>query len=98
MNRKLFREMQAIFLKAQEELGKETVEATAGGGVVRVVMTGHQKLQSVEIAPEAIDPDDLGMLEDLIIAAVNEAVAKSQELATKRIGALTGGSKIFGLG
>lgn len=83
--------------KVQEELGNETVEASAGGGAVKVVMTGHQKVVSVKIAPEAVDPSDLGMLEDLIIAAVNEAVQKSQELVTKRMGQVTGGLKIPGL-
>ncbi len=83
--------------KVQEELGNETVEASAGGGVVTVVMTGHQKVVSVKIAPEAVDPNDVGMLEDLITAAVNEAVQKSQELVTKRMGQVTGGLKIPGL-
>jgi DNA-binding YbaB/EbfC family protein len=83
--------------KVQEELGNETVEASAGGGAVTVVMTGHQKVVSVKIAPEAVDPNDVGMLEDLIAAAVNEAVQKSQELVTKRMGQVTGGLKIPGL-
>jgi len=83
--------------KVQEELGHETVEASAGGGAVTVVMTGHQKVVSVKIAPEAVDPNDVGMLEDLIAAAVNEAVQKSQELVTKRMGQVTGGLKIPGL-
>src|SRR5579884_882855 len=83
--------------KVQEELGNETVEASAGGGAVTVVMTGHQKVVSVKIAPEAVDPNDVAMLEDLITAAVNEAVQKSQELVTKRMGQVTGGLKIPGL-
>ena len=92
-----FQKMQDEMLKAQEELGSETVEVTVGGGVVKVVMTGHQKLQSVEVDPDLLDPDDVDMLQDLIIAAVNEAVDKSQELASSRMGAFTGGLDIPGL-
>lgn len=95
--RKLAQELQAEMLKTQEALGEETVKATAGGGVVTVVMTGHQKLRSVKIAPEVLDPDDVEMLEDLIVAAVNEAVERSQQLATERMGRLTGGLGIPGL-
>lgn len=81
----------------QEELGNETVEASVGGGAVTVVMTGHQKVQSVKLAPEVVDPEDVPMLEDLIVAAMNEAVEKSRDLANKKLGALTGGMKIPGL-
>jgi DNA-binding YbaB/EbfC family protein len=93
----MMKQMQQRLAKIQEDLGNETVEATAGGGVVTVTMTGHQKVVGVKIAPEAIDPDDPSMLEDLITAAVNEAVEKSHELVTKRMGAVTGGLKIPGL-
>lgn len=96
-NLKMIQQMQNKMMKIQEELGTETVEATAGGGAVTAVMTGHQKLVSVKIQPEAIDPDDVEMLEDLILTAVNEAIAKSQELASKKMSALTGGIKIPGL-
>jgi DNA-binding YbaB/EbfC family protein len=96
-NPNVLRQMQKQLAKIQEELGNETVEASVGGGAVTVVMTGHQKVVSVKIAPEAVDPNDLSMLEDLIIAAVNEAVDKSHELVTKRMGAVTGGFKIPGL-
>jgi nucleoid-associated protein EbfC len=96
-NAKMVREMQARLAKMQEELGEQTVEATAGGGAVKVVMSGHQQVKSVVLDPAAVDPDDVEMLQDLIAAAVNEAVAKSQELATKRLGSLTGGLKIPGL-
>jgi hypothetical protein len=95
--RKLAQELQAEMLKAQEALGEETVEVSAGGGVVTVVMTGHQKLRSVKIDPEVLDPDDVEMLEDLIVAAVNEAVERSQQLAAERIGRLTGGLGLPGL-
>jgi nucleoid-associated protein EbfC len=96
-NMKALQQMQNRMLKIQEELESETVEATAVGGVVTAVMTGHQKLVSIKIQPEAIDPEDVEMLEDLIVSVVNEAVAKSQELAAKKMGALTGGMKIPGL-
>lgn len=90
--------LQEEMLKAQEELGQETVEVTVGGGVVRVVMTGHQKLQTVEIDRDVLDPDDVEMLQDLIVAAINEAVEKSQEMAADRMSAFTGGLNIPGLG
>lgn len=90
--------LQEEMLNAQEELGGETVEVTVGGGVVKVVMTGHQKLQAVEIDPDVLDPDDVEMLQDLIVAAVNEAVDKSQQMASDRMSAFTGGLNIPGLG
>ena len=89
--------LQAKMAKAQEELGNELVEATAGGGTIKVVMTGHLHVQSVEISPEVVDPDDLEMLQDLVASAVNEAIGKAQDLAQRRMGALTGGLKIPGL-
>lgn len=91
------RELQAKMLKAQEELNSATVQATAGGGVITVMMNGQQKLLSVKISPEAIDPNDIGLLEDLILTAVNDALQKSQEMAQKSLGALTGGLNIPGL-
>jgi DNA-binding YbaB/EbfC family protein len=89
--------MQQQLAKIQEDLGNETVEASVGGGAVTVVMTGHQKVVSVKISPDAVDPSDLSMLEDMIVAAVNDAVDKSHELVTKRMSAVTGGFKIPGL-
>ena len=89
--------LQDEMVQAQEALGDETVEVSVGGGAVTVVMTGHQKVQSVTIAPETVDPDDVEMLQDLILAAVNEAVERSQGLAADRLGALTGGLNIPGL-
>lgn len=94
---KQMQQMQQKLAKIQEELGNETVEASVGGGVVTVTMTGHQKVTAVKIAPEAIDPEDPQMLEDLLTAAFNEAVEKSQELVTKRMSAVTGGMRIPGL-
>jgi nucleoid-associated protein EbfC len=96
-NMRLLQQMQEKLLKAQEELGNEVVEGTAGGGAVKVAMTGHQKVQSVTIDPEVVDPEDVEMLQDLVFAAINEAVTKSHELATKRLGSVTGGMKIPGL-
>lgn len=96
MNPNLIKQMQQKLLKAQEDLGNETIEASAGGGAVTIVMTGHQKVQSVTIAPEVVDPNDIEMLQDLLLTAFNEAVAKSHELAAKRMGAVTGGLKIPG--
>jgi len=89
--------LQEEMLEAQEALGEETITATAGGGAVTVVMTGQQRVQSISIAPEVVDPDDVEMLEDLVTAAVNEALQKSQKLATEKLSALTGGLRIPGL-
>ena len=97
MSMAMFQQMQNKLLKIQQELAKETVEATAGGGAVTVTMTGQQRLQAVQLAPEVVDPDDVEMLQDLIVAAVNDALAKSQELQAKRLSALTGGLKIPGI-
>lgn len=88
---KQIQELQTEMMKTQAALGEETVEVSAGGGVVTVVMTGHQKVQSIHINPEVLDPDDVEMLQDLIVAAVNEAVERSQQMAAERMGRLTGG-------
>ena len=100
MNRNLMRqaqELQAKLAKAQEELAEAKIEASSGGGAVTVTVNGQQQILSVKISPEAIEPDDVEMLEDLVLAAVNEALTKSQELAAKRMGKLTGGLNIPGL-
>jgi DNA-binding YbaB/EbfC family protein len=89
--------LQEEMLQAQEALAQETVEVSVGGGAVTVMMTGHQKVQAVHIAREAVDPDDVEMLQDLILAAFNEAVEQSQGLAADRMGALTGGLNLPGL-
>jgi DNA-binding YbaB/EbfC family protein len=90
-------QLQAKLAKAQEELGNMTVEATSGGGAVKVVIDGHQKVHSVEISPEAVEAGDVELMQDLVMAAVNEAITKSQELVNKRLGSLTGGLNIPGL-
>ena len=89
--------LQAQLAKAQEELGNLTVEASSGGGAVTVVMNGQQKIQSVKISPEVVNPEDVEMLEDMVLTAVSEAIAKSQEAAAQHLGGLTGGLKIPGL-
>lgn len=94
---KQVQKMQAEMAKAQEALGEETVEATAGGGVVTVVVNGHQEIQSIKIDPSAVDPEDVEMLEDLVLAAVNEGLRKSQEMATEKMSKITGGLSIPGL-
>ena len=96
-NAKAMRDLQARMQKIQDDLAEATVEGTAGGGAVKVVMTGQQRVQAVALDPGAVDPDDVEILQDMIVAAVNEALAKSQELAAQRLGALTGGMKIPGL-
>ena len=83
--------LQEEMLQAQEALGEETVEVTVGGGALTLVMTGHQKVQSVTIDPGVVDPEDVELLEDLIIAAVNEAVDRSQELGSERMERFTAG-------
>jgi DNA-binding YbaB/EbfC family protein len=83
--------LQQEMLATQEALGDEVVEITAGGGAIKVEITGHQRIQSITIDPEVVDPEDVEMLQDLIVAAVNEAIEKSQSLAAERLGGLTGG-------
>ena len=90
-------QLQAKLAKVQEELGNMTVEAASGGGVVKVIIDGHQKIRSVEISPEVVNADDVELLQDLVMTAVNEAVTKSQELANKEMGKLTGGLQMPGL-
>ena len=93
---RMAREMQANMEKAQEELGRATVQGTAGGGAVTVTMTGTQECREVKISPEAVDPSDVETLQDLVLAAVSDALAKSKELAAQRLGGLTGGLKLPG--
>jgi DNA-binding YbaB/EbfC family protein len=90
-------QMQASLAKAQKELEESTVEASAGGGVVNVVVNGYPRIQSLKIAPEAVDPADVEMLEDLIAAAVNEALEKVRTMQAQRFGGLADGLNIPGL-
>jgi len=94
---KQVKKMQEQMLKAQEELATKTVEGTAGGGVVTVVVNGQKSVLSVTIKPEAVDPDDVEMLQDLVLTAVNDALAKAEELANQDMGKFTGGMNIPGL-
>lgn len=94
---KQVKKMQAQMLKAQEELETKTVEGSAGGGVVTVTVNGHKKVLNIAIKPEAVDPEDVEMLQDLVITAVNDALAKAEELANQDMGKYTGGMKIPGL-
>ncbi len=100
MNKFIMHQVQKLqekLAKAQEERNTTIIEASSGGGVVKVTINGQQKIQSVKISPEVIDPDDVELLEDLILTAVSEAITKSQQLAAERLGGLTGGLKIPGL-
>jgi DNA-binding YbaB/EbfC family protein len=90
--------LQAQMEKMQEEIGKRKVEATAGGGMVTVEANGKQEILSIRIDPEVINKDDAEMLQDLVLAACNEALRKSRELVQQELGKLTGGLKIPGLG
>ena len=101
MNKNLIRQaqqLQAKLAKAQEELVTLTVEATAGGGAIAAVVTGDQRVQSIKIDPDVVDADDVEMLEDLVLAAINEGLDKSRELASSHLGKLTGGLGLPGLG
>jgi len=90
-------QMQKKMAQVQEELEKRQVEATAGGGMVTAVVTGKQQVVSLQIDPAAVDPEDVEMLQDLVVAAINEAVRKSQEMVQEEMGKVTGGLNIPGL-
>jgi DNA-binding YbaB/EbfC family protein len=89
--------LQAKMLKMQEELGEKTVETSAGGGMISVVANGRQQLVSITIDKEVVDPDDVEMLQDLILAAVNDALSKAQEMVAGEMGKLTGGFNLPGM-
>ncbi|MFO7557071.1 MAG: YbaB/EbfC family nucleoid-associated protein [Desulfobacterales bacterium] len=90
-------QIQAKMLKLQEELAEKTVETSSGGGMVKVVANGKQQLVSIQIEQEVVDPDDVEMLQDLILAAANDALAKAQEMVAGEMNKLTGGLNIPGL-
>jgi len=94
---KMAQRMQADMAKAQEDLAALTVEGTAGGGAVVVVMSGTQECKQVRIKKDAVDPEDVETLEDLVRAATTDALAKSKQLAAERLGGLTGGLKLPGM-
>lgn len=100
MNRQMIRqaqELQARLSKIQEELAQAEVEGSAGGGAVKVVVNGHQKVLTVKISSDVVTAGDVEMLEDLVLSAVNEAMSQAQALAEKRMGAVTGGLKLPGI-
>ncbi|MDD2202664.1 MAG: YbaB/EbfC family nucleoid-associated protein [Firmicutes bacterium] len=94
---KQVQKMQADMERVQKELGEERIEATAGGGVVKAVVNGHQEMLEIHIDPATVDPDDVEMLEDLVVAACNEALRKARELAEQRLAKVTGNVSIPGL-
>jgi len=100
MNKRMLQQAQQLkaqLMKAQQELENTIIEASAGGGAVTVTMNGQQAIQSVKISPDVVDPEDVEMLEDLVLSAVKEAQAKVLETSQKMMGGLTGGLNIPGL-
>lgn len=95
---KQVQKMQAEMAAAQDALAETTVEGSAGGGMVKVTVSGTGDVQAVRIDPEVVDPEDVEMLEDLVLAAVNEGLRQANELANQRIGGVTGGIDLGGLG
>src|SRR6476660_795238 len=94
---KQLQQMQNKMVKAQEDLANETVTATSGGGAVTIAMNGHHEVKSVKIDPDAVDTEDIGMLEDMVLTAFNDALDKAQALAQEKMGAITGGLNIPGM-
>jgi len=88
--------LQSKMLKMQEELAEKTVESTAGGGMVKAVANGRQQIVSISLEKEVVDPEDIEMLQDLILAAVNDALSKAQEMVASEMGKLTGGFNLPG--
>lgn len=89
--------LQKKMLQAQQDLATKTVEASAGGGMVKVVANGAQKIESIVLEKEVVDPEDVEMLQDLVLAAVNDALKKSQDMVSAEMGKLTGGMNIPGM-
>lgn len=90
-------QVQKRMMKLQEELAQKTVEASVGGGMVTVIANGKSEVLQVKIEPQVVDPEDVEMLEDLVVAGVNEALRKAQEMVSEEMGKVTGGMKIPGL-
>jgi len=90
-------QMQQKMLKLQEEIAKKTLDASVGGGMVTVTVNGKSEVLRIKIEPQVVDPDDVEMLEDLVVAGVNEELRKAQEMMSEEMGKLTGGLKIPGL-
>jgi DNA-binding YbaB/EbfC family protein len=96
-NMKMIQQMQNRMMKIQQELEEAVIEGTAGGGVVKVEVNGQREMKSIKIDPSAVDPEDVEMLEDLVLAAVTDAMDKAAKMNEEKMGALTGGIKIPGL-
>ena len=94
---KQMQSMQKKMAEAQEELGEKKIEGTAGGGMVTVVVTGHKEIVEVTIKPEVVDPDDIEMLQDLVLAATNDALKKAEELTNQTMGQFTKGMNLPGM-
>jgi nucleoid-associated protein EbfC len=92
------KKMQEDMVKAQEALGDEALEVSVGGGAVTIVITGQQRIKSITLKPEVIDPEEGDMLQDMLVAAVNQAIEQSQAMAAERLEGLTGGLNLPGLG
>ena len=90
-------QLQSKMMKLQEELADKTVESSSGGGMVKVTANGRQQILSIQIEKEVVDPEDVEMLQDLVLAAINDALAKAQEMVSSEMGKLTGGLNIPGL-
>ena len=97
MNKNMIQQLQARLNKAQLELETLELEVSSGGGAVKIVVNGQQKIKSIKISKEVVNPEDVEMLEDLVLSAITEAINKSQEAAGAKLGGLTGGFKIPGL-
>lgn len=94
---KMAQQLQAQMAQAQEELRQTTLDVTAGGGAVRIVITGAQEVRSIEIDPSAVDPDEVEMLQDLVTSAVNEAISRSKQLERDRMSGIAGGMGLPGM-
>ncbi|MDP1422086.1 YbaB/EbfC family nucleoid-associated protein [Peribacillus simplex] len=94
---KQMQKMQKKMAEAQEELGEKKIEGTAGGGMVTVIVTGHKEIVDVVIKPEVVDPDDIDMLQDLVLAATNDALKKAEELTNQTMGQFTKGMNLPGM-
>jgi nucleoid-associated protein EbfC len=94
---KQMQKMQKKMAEAQEELGEKKVEGTAGGGMVTVIVTGHKEIVDVVIKPEVVDPDDIDMLQDLVLAATNDALKKAEEMTNQTMGQFTKGMNLPGM-
>ncbi len=94
---KQMQKMQKKMAEAQEELGEKKIEGTAGGGMVTVIVTGHKEIVDVIIKPEVVDPDDIDMLQDLVLAATNDALKKAEELTSQTMGQFTKGMNLPGM-